>query len=144
MSDGVTLKRNLPKWLSSLPLTCAVFSLAMLAVFPLFACLGHVWHGPMGIVAAAVAGSICWLPALLALVVAGLTRNVPAVAMPGMLAGMLLRMPLPLLGGLFLMRTELAGFGVIGFIIGYYLFALLVETLLSLGLVLTSSKATGV
>jgi hypothetical protein len=93
-----------------------------------------------GLWAAVVAGGICWLGAMAALLLVGLMRGGPQVV-HGTLLGMLFRMGLPLAAGLLLTVRggPLADAGVFGMIVVYYLIGLLVETLLSVSLVGSST-----
>jgi len=119
-----------------------IFSGAMLLALPFFATYGFLRAGLTGVEAAAVAGGVCWLGAVPSLLLMGWLRGGPHVV-SGVLLGMLLRMGLPLVVGLLLIQTggPLAKAGVFGMIVGYYLFGLLIETLLSVRLV--GASATG-
>jgi hypothetical protein len=87
------------------------------------------------VVAAAVAIGVCWIAGVLALITTYLGRRL-ASPVQGVLGGMLFRMGLPMAVGFVLHRQggQLAQAGVFTMILGVYLFALLVETLLSLWL----------
>jgi hypothetical protein len=87
------------------------------------------------VLAAIVAVGICWMAGTLALIVAYLGQKL-ASPVQGVLGGMLIRMFLPMAVGIALHRQggPLAQTGVFTMILGVYLFALVVETLLSLRL----------
>lgn len=126
---------------TGLPLACLLLTGAMLLAYPGFAAFAYFRHGPMGLVAAAVAGTVCWAGALGALVLVGLVRNGPQ-AIHATLLGMFFRMGGPLIIGLLLNQAggPLAEAGVFGMIVGYYLVGLVVETLLSVRLIGTSTR----
>jgi hypothetical protein len=112
----------------------------MLLVFPAFACYGYVRSGASGIAAAAVAGSVCWLGSLLALVLLGWLRGGPWF-LHAWLLGMVFRFGLPLGAGIALTRGggPLAEADVFGMMVVYYLVGLLCETLLSVRLLRAST-----
>ena len=122
----------------------------MVLVFPLYALLGSSYHGERGVYGALVAGVVCWVAGVLALIVTGIARWMgDAFALPGLLMSMMFRMGIPLLiGTVFSRQSAFDGTGVFGMIVGYYLFALAVETPLSLvagsadGLHVTKQKWT--
>lgn len=117
-------------------------TVALLAVFPLFAWVARYQHGQWGLIAAAVAGGICWAGGAAALVCAALLNRSSPVA--GVLAGMLFRMGLPLAGGVILQQThaELAAAGIFGTVVLYYLITLVVETTLSIRLLRGAGAAS--
>jgi hypothetical protein len=95
--------------------------------------LGYGRSGWSGIAAAATAGLVCWLSASLALVSLFVSQRLKA-PVQGVLVGMIFRMGLPLAAGMALNEAVplLADAGVFWMILGLYLVALVVETLLSL------------
>ncbi len=119
-----------------------LFFLALLVVFPVYGWFGYRSHGADGLLAAVVAGVVCWVAGTAALLLVGVTRGTPA-AIHASLLGMLFRMGLPLLVGIVLQRTggPLARAGVFGMILCYYFWMLIVETLLSVRLI-GASKTT--
>jgi hypothetical protein len=126
----------------TLPCCCALLALAVAVAFPVVAAMAYQWYGAAGVFAAAVAAIVCWAAATLALVCTALLQG-PQAALYAMLFGMLFRMGLPLGIGLVLSRTSpvLAGAGVFGFIVVFYLVTLVVETLLSLTFVKRETAA---
>lgn len=113
----------------------ALLTAALVAVFPLFAWVGYHRHGEVGVVAAALAGSIGWLAGASALVCIHLTSRSNPIA--GVFGSMLFRMGLPLVIGLVLQNTvpALAEVGIFGTVLLYYLVTLAVETTLSVRMV---------
>jgi hypothetical protein len=128
---------------SSLGLLLVWLTLPLLVVYPAFAWYGYSRVGVDGILAAALAGVICWVGAAGALAVASLFRQSQQAASALML-GMLFRMGLPLAAVAWLMTQGgwLAEAGVVGMILIYYLVSLIVETVLSLRLVGSPRQAT--
>lgn len=118
----------------------------LLAVFAFYgsattAC-GWFLSGDIGLIAAIAATGICLIACLLAL---GVTQLLipPQQAAAHVLSGMMIRMSLPLLASLLIIKQQpawiTAGFG--WFIVGAFLLGLLVETLFSVGqLQLAESK----
>jgi hypothetical protein len=96
---------------------------------------GFAWSfsGATGLAATGIAFLVCWFSASLALAIAwlGMTIKQP---LPAVLGGMMVRMGLPLGTGVLLQKLSpaLAEARVLTIILGLYLVALLVETLLSL------------
>lgn len=125
--------------------SCVWLTLALLLVFPAFAWFGYSQHGLTGLAAAAIAGGICWLGALLALVCSAMFQG-PQQAANSMMLGMMFRMGLPLGTGLLLtmQKGALAEAGVLMMILVYYLLAMAVETLLSLRFVNSAKQASKV
>ena len=117
-------------------ISCGLLTVVLLAAYPLFAWFGYSQHGADGLLAAAVAGIVCWFGGIAALVLTTSVRS-PEGAVSGTLLGMLFRMGFPLAAGVMLDRSggALAAAGVLGMILLYYLLTLVVETLLSLRLV---------
>lgn len=128
---------------NSLGLLLAWLTLPLLVVFPAFAWYGYSRVGVDGILAAALAGVVCWAGAAGALITAGLLRQSQQAASALML-GMLFRMGLPLAAIAWLMSQGgwLAEAGVVGMILVYYLVSLIVETVLSLRLVGSPRQVT--
>jgi len=120
--------------------SCLILTAALLAVFPAFAYFGYLRSGASGLTAAGVAGGVCWLAGLVSLMLIGTFRGQQA-AVNALLLAILVRTGLPLVVGLVLTEQggELARAGVFGMILGYYLVALVVDTLLSVRL-LSSGK----
>ena len=128
---------------ASAPAACGMLTLALLVVFPVFAWFGYSRHGMLGVQAATVAGSLCWAGGMLALLTVVVVRGSEKV-LQRFLLGMFFRMGLPLVAGLDLKERggDLAQSGVFEMILGFYLVALVVETVLSLRFVAPAGKMT--
>jgi hypothetical protein len=113
--------------------SCALIAAVLLPFAAVIAWFGYRHAGLLGVEAAVIAFLVCWLSASLALAIAwiGHQINFSALAVFG---GMFVRMGLPLGAGLALKKLspELSEAGVFTMILGMYLVALVVETLLSL------------
>ena len=123
--------------------SCLVLLTILLVIA--FVAIGWVnfrFHGQMGVVSAGVAVVICWLSAVIALTISAVMRG-PQNAIQGVLLGMIFRMGLPMAAGLILSINvpPLAKAGVFEMILVFYLITLVVETILSLGLVHTPKDA---
>jgi hypothetical protein len=127
--------------LASLALGCAVLTALLLVAGVGFGYYGSQRSGEAGVLAAVIAGGVCWLAGCLALGVsfAGQRLNWGAQSV---LASMGVRLGLPMVAGIVLQRLfpALAEASVFGMILGNYLIMLVAETLLSLKFVSTSSK----
>jgi hypothetical protein len=117
----------------SLFVACALVGVCLLPVAAAIAWFGYGRSGLTGVAAAAIAAVICWLSACLALGSVFVGQRLDA-GIQGILAAMLFRMGLPLAAamGLKQISPPLAGAGILWMILGLYLVALVVETLLSL------------
>jgi len=117
----------------SLLVACALVGLALLPVAAAIAWFSYGPSGLTGVAAAAIAAGVCWLSACLALVSVFVGQRLDA-GIQGILAGVLFRMGLPLAVAMALKQNSpsLAGAGIFWMILGLYLVALVVETLLSL------------
>jgi len=120
---------------------CIVLTLVTLLALPAFAGVGYWRNGVPGIQAAGVAAAICWIGAMIALLLGGLMRGTEN-AVNGVLLGMLFRMGVPLGSGFALHQLSegLAKAGVFGMILAYYFVTLLAETLLAVRLVGPTGK----
>jgi hypothetical protein len=120
---------------------CAGLTLVVVAAFPVFAWYGYISAGTTGIAAAAVAAGVCWLGAMIALVIAGISDD-PPKALSAVLAGMIFRLGLPLAAGLLLRQyvPSLAAAGVFGMILCYYFITLIADTLFLLRLIAPLGK----
>ena len=118
---------------TSVTFACALLSLSLLIAYPAVAGYGYHSHGVDGVIAASLAGGICWIGALVALVLIGLFRTSHNQMVSATLLGMLFRMGLPLVTGLVITRNggPLAEAGLFGMILIFYLVGLVVETILS-------------
>jgi hypothetical protein len=117
----------------SLPWACASLAIVVVVVFPVVGYWAYARHGTDGIEAAAVAASVCWLSATMALVVTGWPRD-PSQAVVGTLVAIPLRLVLPLAVGalLDLRGGSMAAAGVFGLVVVFYLVTLAAETTLIL------------
>lgn len=122
-----------PRRPTSLWTAAVVLTIVIIAVFPVFAWLGYGRSAGTGVKAAAVAAAVCWAGGLLALLATGLVRFRGNSA-SGVLLGTACRTGLPIVVGLVLHRSggSLAAAGVFAMILGYYLVALVAETLLAI------------
>jgi hypothetical protein len=127
-------------WLSTirnqrLALRALWLTLAVVAEFaligPVAVCLG----GVPALAAAAVAGLLCLVGAMFALVTSYLLRG-PQFVLLSMLVGMALRLTIPLAPAIVLhfRGGPLAGAGLLYYLVAFYLVTLTVETVLSLPL----------
>lgn len=133
-----------PPSIRRLVVSCLVLTGALLLALPVYAWVGWIHHASAGVWSAAAACGTCLVGALGALLATGMARNGPQ-AVNAVLLGMLFRLGIPLGMGLFLQEQggALSEAGIFGMILAYYLLALVVETLLSLGLVGRFKAASG-
>ncbi len=123
---------------------CAVFILAMVLGGVVLGVYQYAERGVAGVEAATIAIVACGLSSLAALVVAGRSRGTP-YAVAGQLAGSLFRMVPPLVVVL-LVQPRLpmvAAAGLFGCTVVAFLFGLLIETVLLVRLVRSSSSGSG-
>lgn len=109
----------------------AILALAMAATLGVAGGVAWSRHGEVGLVAAILAAGVCWAGAAISFVlVERFRRSGNPVA--GVLAGMLVRLGLPLMVGVALNEAggPLSDAGIFGLIVVFYLVALFVETLL--------------
>ena len=116
--------------------SAAILALVIAMAFPVIAWFGFQRHGTQGILAAAIAATVCLLSGVVALVVTGLSQGTSSSA-TGLLASMGIRTGLPLAVGLILSSSNeaLASAGVFGMILVYYFIMLAVETTLAVRLI---------
>jgi hypothetical protein len=116
--------------------SCAVLALAIAPVAILVAALCNRGLSSDALVCAGLGGGVCWLAATLALTATFLGCRFHA-PVQGVLAGMLFRMGLPLAAMVVFPRVdglrEIAG--VTTTILGVYLIALVIETMLAIRMV---------
>jgi hypothetical protein len=119
---------------TSVTFACVLLSLSLLLVFPIIGAFAYHGHGTNGLIAAGLAGAICWSGAMIALVLVSLFRKSPQHTVSATLVGMLFRMGLPMIAGLVITNFggPLADAGLFGMILVFYLVGLVVETILSL------------
>ena len=118
---------------TSVTFACVLLSLSLLLVYPVIGVYAYNKHGSNGLIAAGLAGAICWSGAMIALVLVGVFRKSPNQIVSATLLGMLFRMGLPLIAGLVITSAggPLADAGLFGMILVFYLVGLVVETILS-------------
>ncbi len=116
----------------SVAAACALLALSAAIAFPVVGYSAHVKVGGAGIRAAAIALSVCWISATIALVLTGWTRNSP-LELTGILVANGVRFGIPLLAGVALQygHASLAETGIFGWFVVAYLWMLFVETTLS-------------
>jgi hypothetical protein len=139
VTEDASISPKKPK--TSVAFACVLLSLSLLLAFPIIGSFAYNSHGLNGIIAAGLAGAICWSGAMIALVLVGVFRNSPNQMVSATLLGMLFRMGLPLGAGLFLTNAggPLAEAGLVRMILVFYLIGLVVETILSVR-IMGSSK----
>ncbi len=132
-----------PPLLAATLRSCAVLVVVLLLIGPAIVYPAWTSHGQAGLVAALIAGAVCLLAGIAALAITGLTRNTPN-ALNGILASILFRTMIPLGAAVVLSESNrsLAEAGIFGLFVWFYLLTLVVETLLSVRLVNSSSDAT--
>jgi hypothetical protein len=123
---------------------CALLWLAVGLFLPLAAWYGFTRYGQPGAIAAAVAAVICAAGSTAALIATWRFRG-PAAALYAMLFGMVFQFALPFAAGLILSQAGgmLARAGVFGMIVVFYLYTLVVKTLLVLPLVKAAAPISG-
>jgi len=131
-----SVKSSAPHGSADLRRACIILTLITLVALPFFVWVGYKRSGVPGVQAAGVAAAICWIGAMIALVLGGLMRGTNN-SVNGVLLGMLFRMGIPLGGGFALHQNVkgLAEAGVFGMILAYYFVTLFAETLLAVRLV---------
>ena len=117
-------------------IACGQLTLAMLVIMAVLGFVGYQTHGGTGLQTSLIAGAVCWLGALLALITTACSRT-PERAIVGVLGSMIFRIGFPLLALLILREStaELKQDGLLLHLLGYYLAGLCVETLLAVKLV---------
>ncbi len=122
---------------------CIILTAVVLVAIPLAALLATQWRGSSTWTATLVAAGVCWLGAMVSLVVAYQGRQHGA-AMLGMMLSMLVRMAIPLAIALLVVTSHstLAEGGLLGQLLIFYLLTLTVETLLSVSLVKGATKGS--
>ncbi len=116
--------------------SCALLALAVAGFYPLLAGYGYMQYGLMGVAAGSVAAGLSFAGAAISLILYALFQG-PTAAVNITLLGTLFRMAIPLGGAMVLHRSggPLAESGVVGMVVAYYLYTLVIETLLALRLV---------
>jgi hypothetical protein len=129
----------------SLAGACALLAASVLPAALVVAAIACGGFSSQSLVCAAIGGGICWIAAALALA-ATFFGNRYHAPVPGVLAGMIFRMGLPLVAlvAISKLADPLAASGVTNTILGVYLVALVVETLLAVRMVPTQVVPSGV
>jgi len=122
--------------------SCALLAILIAPVAVLIAAVAARGISADSLTSAAVGGGVCWLAAALALTTTYLGNRFQA-PVPAVLGGMVFRMGLPLAAILMLPRLggPLAATGVTTTILGVYLVALVIETLLAVRMVPPQAKS---
>lgn len=112
--------------------SCALLTTVVIVGFPFFAWYGIQNHGTWGLVAASISGIVCWLGALIALILAGVSQGTSTAIRDTML-GSLVRTVMPFGVGLVTQWSSppLASANIFGMIVVYYLLTLTAETVLA-------------
>lgn len=128
----------------SLPARAALLGVWLIVVWAAIAPISLRMHEEMGFLAATLAAGICLVSAELALLIWEFLRA-PALALYGVLVGMLVRMGLPLIigGALHLANKPLADAGLLYYVLVFYLATLIVETVLILAQLQNNARVTG-
>ncbi|MBM4000335.1 MAG: hypothetical protein FJ297_12505 [Planctomycetes bacterium] len=111
------------------------FATALSVVFPFYAAWGWAMYGRIGLVTAVVALAVCGLGGTAALLSGvWLQRRSPV---GGAVGGMLFRFGIPFVAAIGLTENfpVLARAGQFAMVVGYYLFALVIETILAVRLI---------
>jgi hypothetical protein len=128
---------------TSLLASCALLAAVLTVATAAAAWWGWSRAGSSGVLAAAIAGGVCWLSSALALTISFLGQRFEQ-PIAGILGGMIFRLGLPLATGLAIssLGGPIAAAGCFGMIVALYLVALPIETLLSLKFVPQSKSKT--
>ena len=129
-----------------LPTACGVLGLALALAAALAGAVAHGRAGALGSAAVAVAALTCGLSAMAALILAG-TLAGTRWGVHGIMAAGLIRFLLPLLvvASSAAVQGPLSRAGLFGYMVVFFLIALIVETLLLVGVLRsTDSKQNGV
>ncbi len=128
-----------PAQLSGTPIIPRALKLAVVELMAL-AVIGTAayWsHGPQGLIAALIAASVCWLGAIVALIVTGRgseqVRAEPSRAITMVYVSIMLRGAIPLIAVVVLqgLNPSLAAAGLMIYIVAFYLVTLASETVAS-------------
>lgn len=124
------------------PRALGLLSLGTLAGALVCGSWAYAAHGLAGTAATATAAVVCWVGAVIALVLLERSRGTHR-AVYAVLGGMLIRLTLPILAAIFLpSRAPLLAEGaLLGQIVVFYLLTLALETLLAARMLNTSSKS---
>ncbi len=136
------LDRLFPRTLAG---SCVVLTVVVALVLPVVALALRARNGSDGVLAACIAAGICWVASITALVVAKITTDTQ-LRLAGVFASMALRTGIPLIAAILLTSTSptLTRGGVFGATVVFYLLTLMLETVLSVRLVNSTSDMSGV
>lgn len=128
----------------SVPVACAILTAAMVPAGALAGWHAYARHSTAGLQAALLAAGTCWLSATAALVLTGIFTGTPQ-AVSGILGGTVVRLAGPLLvtAACAASRSPLSAAGLFGYMVFCFLYTLVVETLLLVGLVRSVASQPG-
>lgn len=128
-----------------LPAACSLLALAVGVAAALGGSIEHGRHGALAASALIVAALTCWISATFALVLAARLAGT-RWAVPGIMAAGLVRFSLPLLvvAASALVQGPLSRAGLFGYMVGFFMLALLVETLLLVAVIRTTETAASI
>lgn len=128
-----------------LPAACSLLALAVGFAAALGGSIEHGRHGALAASAVVVAALTCWVSATIALILAARLSGT-RWAVPGIMAAGLVRFSLPLLvvAASALVQGPLSRAGLFGYMVGFFLLALVIETLLLVAVLRSAELATSV
>lgn len=128
-----------------LPAACSVLAVTLVLAAALGGSVAHGRHGPLAATAVLVAAATCWASATAALVLAARLSGT-RWGVQGIMAAGFVRFSLPLLvvAASALVQGPLARAGLFGYMVGFFLLALVVETLLLVGVIRSADASHGV
>ena len=120
-----------------------IITLVLVGAYPLMAWYGYHKYQQAGVTVVTIAAILCWFGSILGILPSLLIRN-PDKRVNAILLGMLIRMSIPIGGGLMLETSidELAEARLLMFTLIYYIIALVVDTALALKIVQASKQET--
>ena len=120
-----------------------IITLVLAGAFPLIGWYGYHEYQQAGITVVAIAAILCWFGSILGILPSLLIRN-PDKGINAVLLGMLIRMSIPIGGGLVLETSidKLADTRLLMFTLIYYIIALVVDTALALKIVQATKQET--
>ena len=132
-------------WLKGTWVACGQLTAGMLTAVALMGWLAHRSHGSEGLAASAVAGGLCWLGALLGLLVISRTRGGKR-AVVGILISMVFREGFVLIAFLVLRQwsDKIGQSKLVFHLLPYYGMALTLGTILVIHLIQRTESGTGV
>lgn len=128
-----------------LPTACSLLTVTLALAAALGGTVAHGRHGALAATAVLVAAATCWASAMAALVLAARLSGT-RWGVPGILAAGFIRFSLPLMvvAASALVQGPLARAGLFGYMVGFFLLALVVETLLLVGVIRSSETSHSV